>query len=1315
MFVYKFRIVYLTLFIAISALVFGATATAALSDAMKALKQENYDGALSHFDQYLKNNPDIATTQYIRLNVWRAFLLLKKEDPRAETILVEVLCKGLAPAHLTEAIPCVSASINDPLDAMDQDLLAAAMVALATRQWRQSQYLSALKLYGNANTLLLQKPVPDKSTQLAKNARVNNTLGETAASLLDMSENLKLKHKQVEQYLLTPMLMRGLTGGKKQDKQSLQNNPIMKEYLSIEVKLMTVNQVLEMKCKGQEVYLTKYLQSLEKQSDQEMDDFIKKLNGASALPLDKEDCSFVGTTRAKSRKRTVSNFYAKNANEQFYALSKHTLCPQQEQNSTDIITRYNADVANTFGEAAEARRGNKFDSFALANILALETYNTYLDSADQLILAQDGTPKRRAFRKEIAKCGNRAMLPAKLSFAIESALKRNDKGLEFYQLALETMQKMADKSSKSTLNSASQILTIRRLMAQRYLAQEMQQKALGQLSKGLQVIAQATPHDLELSMSPWLRLLVMLSEQLRQIGASLGPVEVALDQVLNKQKKLATKMLKMASLDFQQRMAFQATQMLDKANLGEMFADVKLNEIATSAASKQGITLTPDMQKMIAQQMGGVSSQIQGFLDNKNLQQAINEGLPKMLTQVADNTPMHGASNDIMGTMVELERQAVNKIKMFELGVSEVYSAMGDTKRANTWVNKASSRDNIEQYSTRTLAYDAYIKAKIAQREKRFSTAHRLYKLSVYYWYSNPPSVLDAMEPVFPSATYLLETAAKFELEYADMTQSLHYIELARYANIDNRGMYGFVSAQALTKLRIKLENEYLSIVKQAQARAQQSNQMPMFMLALADSKKRRGDSTRGSIAPLLPLFTGLDPLLIWIEPVQRHRFVNKVEHYNNLWGNQTLRVHRKRLLVSEKNKSLERERESPSSAPVKPADTDNMSDFRSSKETAERVMLSEDLQQVIEKQSLVDIAALLPFIPEDVSMVSLWLTRDNLFVFHAKPGGLEGVLLKGEEVQPQIDAILEEIKLSLEENSSSVNKRRSPFDQRNAHLLFEKLFGRLEKPLNSRVILLVNGALQNIPFAALPMDKKGGYFGDAHLLSYLPNFERLKYPVSINNPKLRQVLVLAPSYKKAGDKLKNAKLEAKLLAKYYDTQVYSDQVTKATLQQLAGKYTMLHFAGHARLDDHLPDFSSLQMSMDKQGQSRFYIDDIKALDLHGMELVVLSGCESTKTNTYNLNSEFSTLSAAFMEAGAVAIVASIEKVGDKVTKQLMDKFYEQLAKGKAKDVALQTAQIYVREHNPDIGNHWAFFNLSGNVAPIAMAPVDIAPLDIWR
>lgn len=102
---------------------------------------------------------------------------------------------------------------------------------------------------------------------------------------------------------------------------------------------------------------------------------------------------------------------------------------------------------------------------------------------------------------------------------------------------------------------------------------------------------------------------------------------------------------------------------------------------------------------------------------------------------------------------------------------------------------------------------------------------------------------------------------------------------------------------------------------------------------------------------------------------------------------------------------------------------------------------------------------------------------------------------------------------------------------------------------------------------------------------------------------------------------------------------------------------------------------------------------EISQLDLRGLDLVVLSACETALGDIYN--DGVYGLQRGFKKAGAKTILMSLNKVDDEATRILMVEFYRNLMNGKTKRQSLQSAQQYLRKVDNgkyDNPKYWASF-----------------------
>jgi CHAT domain-containing protein/Tfp pilus assembly protein PilF len=149
------------------------------------------------------------------------------------------------------------------------------------------------------------------------------------------------------------------------------------------------------------------------------------------------------------------------------------------------------------------------------------------------------------------------------------------------------------------------------------------------------------------------------------------------------------------------------------------------------------------------------------------------------------------------------------------------------------------------------------------------------------------------------------------------------------------------------------------------------------------------------------------------------------------------------------------------------------------------------------------------------------------------------------------------------------------------------------------------------------------------------------------------------------------------------------------------GEYRILHFATHGLLNNIHPELSGMVLSLvDKEGQQQdgfLRLQDIYNLKLSA-ELVVLSACQ-TGLGKEIKGEGLIGLARGFMYAGAPRVVASLWKVDDRATSELMKRFYQGLlGPGALRPAeALRQAQLSIwKQKQWREPYYWAAFVLQG-------------------
>ncbi|MFJ5932860.1 CHAT domain-containing protein [Streptomyces sp. NPDC093071] len=135
-----------------------------------------------------------------------------------------------------------------------------------------------------------------------------------------------------------------------------------------------------------------------------------------------------------------------------------------------------------------------------------------------------------------------------------------------------------------------------------------------------------------------------------------------------------------------------------------------------------------------------------------------------------------------------------------------------------------------------------------------------------------------------------------------------------------------------------------------------------------------------------------------------------------------------------------------------------------------------------------------------------------------------------------------------------------------------------------------------------------------------------------------------------------------------------------------------IHVAAHGSHNEWAPWHQCLFLSPDpgRGDDGRVFAHDILRIDLRGVELVTMSACESA-LGRFDINDNLHGLPAAFLQAGAAAIVGCLWPVAPDVANTFFGTLYEQLALSRDRRTAFRTAQSTTRSCYPAYRDWGAF------------------------
>lgn len=323
---------------------------------------------------------------------------------------------------------------------------------------------------------------------------------------------------------------------------------------------------------------------------------------------------------------------------------------------------------------------------------------------------------------------------------------------------------------------------------------------------------------------------------------------------------------------------------------------------------------------------------------------------------------------------------------------------------------------------------------------------------------------------------------------------------------------------------------------------------------------------------------------------------------------------------------------------------------------------------------------------------------------------------------------------------------------ERNLHIKqpSQRLYDLLVRPAESqlrgvtKLCIVPDGPLWNLPFQALHEGKRG-YLLEQYAVSYAPSLsvlnemlkraERLRAEnsgsvadgartgaapdgqkfvtelLALGNPSLNNMATgkgQALRSDEALAPLPDAEREVSTLGRLYGPArsrvLVARQALERTVKSEAGKYSILHFATHAILDDSNPMYSRVVLARDTGDEKEdglLEAWEILKLDMKA-DLVVLSACQTARGRVGAGEGVIGIAWSVFV-AGSPTVVVSQWRVDSARTANLMIDFHQNLLKKETADAtamtkaeALRQAALKMLRERYNHPAYWAGFVLIG-------------------
>jgi CHAT domain-containing protein len=340
--------------------------------------------------------------------------------------------------------------------------------------------------------------------------------------------------------------------------------------------------------------------------------------------------------------------------------------------------------------------------------------------------------------------------------------------------------------------------------------------------------------------------------------------------------------------------------------------------------------------------------------------------------------------------------------------------------------------------------------------------------------------------------------------------------------------------------------------------------------------------------------------------------------------------------------------------------------------------------------------------LPSNVAFIEYVLLQDRLFALVLHTGSIELV---------QVNVSAAEVERRTAALQRALVRRAPEVEVRATSAALHDI---LIRPISSRLdpgellVFAPDRVLHTVPFAALFDRRAGSYLVErgavvvaSSATLFLRSLERnrelgrARGALVVGNPRFRrdQAPQLLP--------LPWAEAEAEAIASMFpgSLSLLGEQATKERFLADAGSFGLVHFAGHAEINQEFPLLSYLLLAPDDDTDPGFlYAHEFYGAHLDRTHLVVLAAC-GTASGPASGEGVIS-LGRAFLAAGVPAVVASLWSIGDRPTGQFFHVFYQHLRRNGDAAASLRSAQLsMLASSDPGARSpaSWAAFELFGS------------------
>jgi CHAT domain-containing protein len=389
----------------------------------------------------------------------------------------------------------------------------------------------------------------------------------------------------------------------------------------------------------------------------------------------------------------------------------------------------------------------------------------------------------------------------------------------------------------------------------------------------------------------------------------------------------------------------------------------------------------------------------------------------------------------------------------------------------------------------------------------------------------------------------------------------------------------------------------------------------------------------------------------------------------------------------------------------------------------------------------------------DDTLLLEYALGNEKSFLWAATPTSIKSFELPARSEIEQVARRIYETLTARNQSpaNESPQQRQTRLDQADAEFakaaaaLGETLLAPVASELkNRRLVIVTEGMLQYVPFGALPSPKGPLALIAEHEIVSLPSasvLAVLRQETAGRKTPLKTVAVMADPVFSVADsrfaargtkevavseqgstlaevkraaaesgvsgleRLRFSRMEAEAISSLAPDNLKLTALDFAANRAAAmnpdlGQYRIVHFATHALINNEHPELSGVVLSLvDEQGRPQngfLRLYDVYNLKL-GADLVVLSACQTALGQEIK-GEGIVGLTRGFMYAGAPRVIASLWRIDDRATAELMKRFYVGMLREKLRPAAaLREAQVsMLKEKRWQAPYYWSAFTLQG-------------------